>query len=230
MIDEKTENSMIVDALRIAKGNQNEAAKTLGWNPEKLSRKLSQRPELKLLANEKTPPNARTSDEGIHREAKLPPATIDKKESALVKGIEAEEKMLKEGLQALKLSARGTEIAESLMGFAGVEFAPVLHMVHAGVVKDFIGTLEDIEAVNGDLESVKLNDEEYGLQAVLREDRARLRDHARKVYELIQKGELIKAKIEVEREKNKAGGKKSKPAFSPLAIKADNVTINEKSK
>lgn len=227
MSENEIKTSMIVDAIKAAKGDAKKACEILGWTPDKLRWHISKDPTLKVLFSPKARADALDQTDTVHREASLPPATVDKNDKALVKGVVAEEKDLAEGIKALGLSKSGTAIAESLMEFAGVGYAPVLHMVHAGIVKDFLMTLEDIEDVQKEISNAEITEEGDNGATMLRNDRANLRDHARKVYELIQKGELIKSKIEVEREKNNKQGGTKKPGFTPVLVQGDNITITE---
>lgn len=141
-----------------------------------------------------------------------------------------EDANLKDGLNAIGLSAQATKSAEALQKFHNTHFTKSVEIIGGGMTKTFVEIMSEVEHINERLEEGGLTLEE---EQMLRQDRSRLLEIQGRTYDRSLKASMTQAIIQQKLADAGGGGaiKRGKPGFTPIvnAIKIESsgpVTIS----
>jgi len=152
--------------------------------------------------------------------------SLEKTDSEIMR---AEDSQLRQGLESMGLSTKQSQIAISLRQFHGRHYAKCIDIIGAGVIKTYLGLLESLDDINEQLANREAHSIEPEDVPMLLEHRIALAEQIGRMHDRWSKAALQRAIIE-EKKANMDGTNKAtqrKPGFSPMLLKADNLTIHE---
>ncbi|SRR6266496_2079165 len=227
------QEQMINAALERFNGQINLAATVLGRDPAALTAQVMECEPLRNRWIEGADIAAPTPAETFHR----PPvmledaATLSEDDRKLVESIAAEDKLLKEGLHRLGLSAEEAAVALELQSFHQNQFVQSIHILGASMTKVCLKMQTQMEAAAarlGDVrDQIKLALGPMSRQNLVREEQSLLKSYVamanqiRMMFDTSQRAVMLQAMIRYRMTKNVTKNPaplhgKNKPGFQPF--------------
>lgn len=152
------------------------------------------------------------------------PLPIDAGHADTLAAVKAADAQVRAGFESIGVEGEALTQAMAFKEFGRLHFQSMRHYISGGVAKLFADLMAEIKEVNEDI--ARGTDLEH--EIALREDRSRLVKLTIDVYDRVREASLTAATIEAKKKEAQDARKKSRPAFTPLAMNVHgNVTVNE---
>jgi hypothetical protein len=203
-------------AMAQAHAKTHDAAKLLGMPWQTLQKYIREDEELnaKWSRKPKPPPGEEAL---IHRpvtsDQSQPVISPEEDAAEIARRLEAEDALVKEGLQAMGLNGDAQQLAIALQKFHGTHYKRSLEMLGGGMTKLFFEIWAELKKVNVEIAAAQ----EPSMQMILRKDRAVLIEAAQRIFDRANKAALTMA-VARHKMSDRGPSEKSagKPAFGPL--------------
>lgn len=230
-------------AMEKAGGDRKKAAEILGIAIGSLDQRIARHEPLKVKwggwSAPSSPPESVTLSRPIIPaipERQLP--VIKDNNEAIAAAMDAEDDRIRQGVQKLGLNDVELNMAMAFQSFQRRHFTTSFDLLGGGITKQFISLCTEIEAINkrlaGGFEEVDSDGKPVKLtptmEAILREDRAKLLVIQVQMYDRATKAAMTQIEVKRLRDgKDPSGKGNDKPGFAPLAVSVTgDVHIHEK--
>jgi hypothetical protein len=212
-------------ALELSNGKYSDAAKLLGVTTDDLKTRVHGSPELKRRwAHKKGEKEAAAPSEGVAINRPLSVVRVPDNPEGLLspeemaKLLEKEDKLVREGLEAIGLRGEAQQLAVALHKFHGAHYKTSLEMLGGGMTKLYFDLYAEWKDITEKLRtSTDLNE-----QLILRKDRATITEAMQRVFDRATKAALTAAVVKFKTQGNtEPGMKPAKPGWEPaIAVKS----------